>query len=449
MESLITQINTLFQNNQVLSTVAGGSVVVWLVTNIKMIWAKFIGAITALISFEIVNIYEDARGGGEWSITAEQAVFNKFISETKAVWERTKHLDLSSKNFDAFTKGDAELTYGFSVRIVMGKLAMCSRNIERNQKITVTTTLRIFFANKKKFMKRLSEYISGQVSEDRKAADERDYISVFNGEAMYGRKYKRKMESIFTNDNEHYRLLNAIKDFQNNKEKYRNLSYPYSFSALLYGPPGCGKSSSILAVASALNMDISYINLSKTSVSQLLDRINNARCDGCRTNIIVFEDIDALTTSVSSNRTKKGNGNKSARTDLDGSSIPAARKNEDSRESPILDALSTFGDAMSLSDLLNITDGLLATDGTVCIFITNHIEKLDAALLRAGRMNEIIEFGNINSCTAARMLKANLGWEVEPEDLKDVINPAELQTAILQVELGRATRNEIEEKFFN
>ena len=66
MGSIISQLNTLFQNNQILSTIAGGSMVVWLVTNIKNIWNKLIWAITALISFRIVNTYEDNRGGGGW-----------------------------------------------------------------------------------------------------------------------------------------------------------------------------------------------------------------------------------------------------------------------------------------------------------------------------------------------------------------------------------------------
>lgn len=460
MTEFFSQINALFQNNQVLSTVAGGSVVVWLVTNIKMIWAKFIGAVTALVSFQIVNVYEDARGSGDWGLTAEQIAFNSFISGTKALWERTKNLDLSHTYADGYKVKDASkgLAYGFSVRLVLGRLVFCSRSIERNQKITVSTTLRVFFARKERFMKDLEAYIGERVAKAQEERKERDYVAVFNGESMFGRKYKRRMDSIFTNDNEHYRLLKSIRDFQGNREKYQKLSYPYSFSALLYGAPGCGKSSTILAIASALNVDITYINLSKISVWQLLDRINNAMRD-TRNSIVVFEDIDALTTAVAGKRAKGKDDDqprerpRSVRMDLDGSTyagsdLPKESERSVTGGSPVLDALSTLGDSVSLSDLLNITDGLLATDGTICIFTTNHIERLDPALLRAGRMNEIIEFSNLNQYTAARMLRANLNWCVEPEDLKDGINPAELQTAILHVALGRATREDIEEKFF-
>ena len=103
---------------------------------------------------------------------------------------------------------------------------------------------------------------------------------------------------------------------------------------------------------------------------------------------------------------------------------------------------------VSLSDLLNITDGLLASDGTICLFTTNHIERLDPAFLRSGRMNKLIEFSKLNRSTAARMLKGTLGWDISPDNLKDNINPADLQAAILNVALERDNGEKIHRDFF-
>lgn len=64
MNELFSQLNSLVQNNQILSTVAGGSVIVWLVSNIKTIFSRLVEALTALISFRIINTYEDSRAGG-------------------------------------------------------------------------------------------------------------------------------------------------------------------------------------------------------------------------------------------------------------------------------------------------------------------------------------------------------------------------------------------------
>lgn len=432
MNELFLQLNSLVQNNQILSTVAGGSVIVWIVTNIKVIFSKLVDGLTALISFTIVNTYEDNRGGGGWCITDAQNIFNDFICTTKSIWERTKHLDLSVNqlnNGDVGQYGEniTSLAYGFSIRIIFGKVVFCTRQIDKQQKITVTTVLRVFFASKKKFLKQVSDYLATQLAVRHDFDSHRDHICVYNGECTCGRKFKRSMESIFTNNNEHYDLLDSIKSFINNKDKYRKLAYPYSYSALLYGKPGCGKSSTILAVASALNKDIIYVNLAKITLEKLIGRLNSAHED-----IVVFEDIDALTTPIGTSRDEKDRGQDND--DDDKNNAPSGTLN-------LFSSLS----GVSLSEILNFTDGLLASDGTICLFTTNHIERLDPALLRAGRMNKIVEFTDLSNETAARMIKANLGLDIPAEKLNASINPAELQAVILDIALGKCDKKCLEQ----
>lgn len=464
MQDLISQINTLFQQNQVLSTVAGGSVIVWLVSNIKMLWTKFWGAVTAIISFTVVNTYEDTRGNGRY-LYAAQDVFNTLISSTKPLWERTRNLDLSYFDLEEKRHLDnaaTDVTYGFSVRIMFGKIVFCNRSIEKQQKITVTTVMRVFFASKEKFLAKVKEAVLAELQKRHAEEQTRDHVSVYNGVSSRGQKYKRSMESIFTNHNEHYQLLDAIKEFLDNKEKYRKLSYPYSFSALLYGHPGCGKSSTILAVASALNKDIQYVNLAKLSFERFLSVVNNPDHD-----IIVFEDIDAINASCTRKRSSDDDNDANDADLVDCPIDPgdAAKIDEYKRRNSVINddgeivaepvaaempssalaesITSAFG--TSLSDLLNVTDGLLSSDGSICIFTTNHIERLDPALLRAGRMNKCIEFTLLNAETAGRMIETNLGYKVE--NLKDSINPAELQEMILHVTLGSATKEDLVRKF--
>ena len=44
--------------------------------------------------------------------------------------------------------------------------------------------------------------------------------------------------------------------------------------------------------------------------------------------------------------------------------------------------------------MLNVLDGLMSSDGILTIMTTNHIEKLDPALIRAGRVDRRFEFPN-------------------------------------------------------
>jgi chaperone BCS1 len=47
---------------------------------------------------------------------------------------------------------------------------------------------------------------------------------------------------------------------------------------------------------------------------------------------------------------------------------------------------------VSLSTLLNVLDGLASSEGRVLIMTTNHIERLDPALIRPGRVDMKVEF---------------------------------------------------------
>lgn len=466
MHEFISQIQAMFQNNQVISTVAGGSLVVWAVSNLKNIWYNVRDAVVACISFRIVNTYEDSRGTG-YDVTLAQTMFNKVLTESKSIWERTQNFDLSRgccpEKAD-FRPYEVMLTHGFSIRRMLGKWVVCTRRIDRNQKITVTTELRVFFARKKKFMEKLYAAVMANKKAVQEDMEKRDCVCVYAGADFGGKKYKRAMDTIYTNNNEHIDLLESIKAFLGNQEKYRALSYPYSYSALLYGTPGCGKTSTILAIASALNRDIRYINPARVTVDQLLRNLNR---DPDRF-ILVFEDIDAINMDLNGSREESvsyedmGVDEYGDEEDWesglhlspepipspvaipDGMQIPQDRP----AKRPDMGGSSVFKGASSLSDLLNITDGLLASDGTICLFTTNHIEKLDPALLRAGRMNKIVEFGLLNRQTAYRMIQTNLkGVDIAEQELKDRINPAELQEMIMNISLNRASMKDLRNKF--
>jgi len=95
---------------------------------------------------------------------------------------------------------------------------------------------------------------------------------------------------------------------------------------------------------------------------------------------------------------------------------------------------------VTLSGLLNFTDGLWSCCGSerIIIFTTNHIEKLDKALLRAGRMDKHI---NLSWCEfpAFRTLAKNildLEWhdlfpEIEEAFVDKAKSPADVSEILL------------------
>lgn len=62
-------------------------------------------------------------------------------------------------------------------------------------------------------------------------------------------------------------------------------------------------------------------------------------------------------------------------------------------------------DALSLSGLLNVLDGVVDTPGRIVIMTTNHPEMLDPALIRPGRIDKRLLLGHMNSNDIVAMLE--------------------------------------------
>lgn len=70
---------------------------------------------------------------------------------------------------------------------------------------------------------------------------------------------------------------------------------PYRRGYLLYGPPGCGKSSYITALAGELERGICVLNLSERGLTD--DRLNHLLAVAPQQTIILLEDVDAAFSS--------------------------------------------------------------------------------------------------------------------------------------------------------
>lgn len=99
------------------------------------------------------------------------------------------------------------------------------------------------------------------------------------------------------------------------------------------------------------------------------------------------------------------------------------------------------GSRVTLSGLLNFTDGLWSCCGSerIIIFTTNHIEKLDKALLRAGRMDRHIKMSWCEFPAFRTLARNNLDleWhdlfpEIEEAFVDKAISPADVSEILLK-----------------
>ena len=228
----------------------------------------------------------------------------------------------------------------------------------------------------------------------------------------------RPISTVILNESRKSELLKDIGDFLDptSQQWYSDRGIPYRRGYLLYGPPGTGKSSLTLSIAGRFALDIYILSLSAINEASLKSLLANLprRC------VILLEDIDA----VSSNRSWDAEA-------------------EDSRQiattSPSQGGKSGCGQ-VSLSALLNVIDGVASQEGRVLIMTTNHITRLDEALIRPGRVDKKVELG-----LADQKITADLFCLVFKPVEGDVVLPEDAQSDVLvQEEAARSQREEVE-----
>ncbi|CAE6518196.1 unnamed protein product [Rhizoctonia solani] len=196
-------------------------------------------------------------------------------------------------------------------------------------------------------------------------------------------RQKRPMSSIVLAPGVKEMLLSDTRDFLKSEKWYADRGIPFRRGYLLHGVPGSGKSSLIHAIAGELALDIYVVSLSSSwindaTLTALMGRVP-ARC------IVLLEDLDAAFTR-STSRDQQSTGAPTAEKKDDGKDNNDSNNKDEKKQEDI--------NTLSLSGLLNALDGVAASEGRILFATTNHLERLDPALSRPGRMDVWIEFKN-------------------------------------------------------
>jgi len=213
-------------------------------------------------------------------------------------------------------------------------------------------------------------------------------VHIFMADTTYGcwrwngARQKRPMSSIVLEPGVKDMILADCKDFLCSEDWYAERGIPFRRGYLLHGVPGSGKTSLIHSLAGELGLDIYVVSLSSKGMSDntLANLMGNvpSRC------ILLLEDLDAAFTRGIS-RDEKSTGAPTGSSSTSSSSSTASAKNKDENND---------GSTLSLSGLLNSLDGVAAAEGRLLFATTNHIERLDPALSRPGRMDVWVNFRN-------------------------------------------------------
>lgn len=173
-------------------------------------------------------------------------------------------------------------------------------------------------------------------------------------------KVPRPLESVFLPKDSKDSIVQDMESYLSEAahQWYRVHGIPYKRMYLLHGSPGAGKTSLIQALAGHFFMNVCFIQPTNQKFDD--DQLQTALRTAPKNSIIVLEDIDAL---FSKDRAA-GLDNKGA---------------------------------LSFSGLLNGLDGISTPQGQVFMLTTNHMEHLDPALIRDGRVDLRLKFPKAQS----------------------------------------------------
>ncbi|KAF4992666.1 hypothetical protein FGRMN_7014 [Fusarium graminum] len=228
---------------------------------------------------------------------------------------------------------------------------------------------------------------------------QRGCTSIFRAVKAYGNeltwtkcmsKPTRPMSTIALDEALKQSLIKDLSRYLNPRTKnwYATRGIPYRRGYLLSGPPGTGKTSLTLAAAGLMGLNIYMISLSSPNLTE--DSLATLFRDLPSTCLVLLEDIDAAGIT----------GKRKTKTEENGSPKP--------QREPI-----------SLSGLLNVIDGVGAQEGRVLVMTSNHVENIDPALLRPGRVDFSVEFGLASSETTTQLFKLMYGTSYDDVGAKE------------------------------
>lgn len=203
----------------------------------------------------------------------------------------------------------------------------------------------------------------------------------------------RSRDSVVLKEGQMDRILDYLNDFLSNRPAYAKADIPFRTGILLYGEPGSGKSSTALAIANELKMNVYIVSLTSLSNDEALSDCFQAIPSN---SIVILEDIDIV------------------------SAVKERDKDDDSN-------------GVTMTGMLNVLDGFQSPPGVITIMTTNRLDVLDPAIRRPGRVDLLEELNCLDDSQLRGLCEYFMG--LIPEDLptitpEDGITSAEVMGVI-------------------
>lgn len=213
---------------------------------------------------------------------------------------------------------------------------------------------------------------------------------------------RRSLASVILKTGQSESIRADLERFFAGRARYESLGIPWRRGYLLTGPPGTGKTSLVTALASELHLNVCALSLASSNLTD--ERIHSLLSAVPPRSALLIEDIDAFFRG---------------------------------REQ------AAGGMRLSFSAFLNALDGVATHEGSVLFMTTNHPERLDPAIVRAGRIDYRLALGLADRTQLAGMCRKFFPDAAAAERFaaalpEDIYSPARIQEALMNTQTPEA-----------
>lgn len=320
---------------------------------------KYIPGVLNFVKRQTMTSLELNNAGWSGNETQFKSFMKWFLSTPYSKWSRYLSLDGISQYSDLYDGSSSYVigagygTHFFFYKKRLFWFKKTELNSQGSEKEKQLITIKTFGRSQKPLMELIKEFSFKYSKEDL-------CIYTYNQDewGVLTSVTKRPLSSVILNKKIKDELIGNLDYFFNNKEWYESRGLAYKQTYILHGKPGTGKSSTIKAIASNYNKNICIIDLSSMSNKTFEKALSTVP----KNSMVIIEDFD----SCKAVHSREDNKNKE-------------QKGEEQFE------------MLTLSKILNVLDGVISLNDVVIFLTTNHLEDIDGALIRKGRVDYIYE----------------------------------------------------------
>lgn len=374
------------------------------------------------------------------------------------------YIQNKSEQDESSTKDSSVKITSYSITVVYDKFNCSDQNMK-------------YLLEQYKILK--DEYLEYR---DNQINNESQYVYMFShrgDERVYFDRYSinnepKRIEHIWFPEKD--KLIRDIKHFTNNKKFYYEKGKPYRKIILAHGEPGCGKTSFLMALINLVKcqkhkyprqlIHLKLDELTRKDLMNILFRetilINNSSETSVKIpfdrRIYYIEEIDGYEATHNRSQTKKSDETKIKIEDIanlveysqkinnnSGKMISETINSTDGGKKteklgnlvktmigPTCDMKSSKG-SLGIQDILEALDGIPSMkNGEIIFMTTNHLEKIDPALIRPGRVNHLINFKKATRENTQLQIEKYFGKKVPNKMKKNIptnkFTPAEIES---------------------